>query len=408
MNLSQKVAFNTAVQIVSKIITVGFTLLTTILLTGYLGKEGYGNYIYVITLAILFGSLADWGTLTIGVREVTKAKENQGQLLGNIVILRLLLSLLSIICLLVISFFLPLSKFIRIASPIIFLVATKASFNLIFQSQLKMQMAALSDIAASFLTFVFSWYVIQQGLGLGPLIWAIIWASLLAMAIASILALKATRFNFTFDKKIASLIISESLPMGAILLMFTIDNKIDTVMLGNLKGSAAVGIYGLSSRVYDVLILGAAFLMNAMLPVLSQLSNQQSMKKLKIVFQKIFLVMLLAGSAMLIFIFLFSPLIIKVLTQRNYPSFFDSIGVLKIMGISLLIAYFNHLTGYTIVALGKQRTYFWIALGSLIFNVLANWIMIGRFSYWGASWVTVLTESLVLVATWTLLSYKTF
>jgi len=406
MSLSQKVAFNTAVQIISKIITVGFTLLTTILLTGYLGKEGYGDYIYVMTLAILFGSLADWGTLTIGVREVSKAKENQGQLLGNIFILRLLLSLLSIICLLVISFFLPLSKFIRIASPIILLVAAKASFNLIFQSQLKMQKAALSDIVASFLTFVFSWFVIRQGLGLGPLIWAIIWASLIALVVAAILALKTAKFNFTFDRKITGRIISESLPMGAILLMFTVDNKIDTVMLGNLKGSAAVGIYGLSSRVYDVLILGAAFLMNAMLPILSQMSGRKENQKLKAVFQKTFAVLLLAGLSLLIFIYLFSPLMIKVLTQKNFSNFFDSIGVLKIMGISLLIAYFNHLTGYTIVALGKQRTYFWIALGSLIFNILANWVMISRFSYWGASWVTVLTESLVLVATWTLLNLK--
>src|SRR4030042_1323353 len=95
MSLSQKVAFNTAVQIAAKIITVSLTLLTTILLTGYLGKEGYGEYIYVITLAMLFGSLADWGTATIGVREVSKEKENQGRFLANVFFLRLILSLIA-------------------------------------------------------------------------------------------------------------------------------------------------------------------------------------------------------------------------------------------------------------------------------------------------------------------------
>lgn len=408
MELSQKVALNTFIQIASKIITVGFALLTTILLTGYLGKEGYGDYIYIITLAIIFGSLADWGTATIGVREIAKEKESQGKLLGNIFILRLGLSFLAIVLLFAFSFFLPiqtqnpllLRRMIKIATLIVFLVATKASFGIIFQSRLEMQKAAVADITTSLLIFFFSWYVVRGGLGLGPLVWAVVWASGIAMVIAGILALKTARYAFRIDKKIMLELIRESLPMGAILLMFTMDNKIDTVMLGAIKGSGAVGIYAIPYRIYDVLILGAAFLMNALLPVISQYSDLERWKdKLRQIYQKAFDILFLMGSAGLVFILIFAPLLVRFLTWQRFGEFGDSVAVLRILVLAMFIAYFNHLTGYTIVALGKQRPYFFVAFGALIFNVIANLIAIPRFSYYGAAGVTVLTEGLVLMIT---------
>ncbi|PJC28162.1 hypothetical protein CO054_01610 [Candidatus Shapirobacteria bacterium CG_4_9_14_0_2_um_filter_39_11] len=408
MELSQKVALNTFIQIASKIITVGFALLTTILLTGYLGKEGYGDYIYIITLAIIFGSLADWGTATIGVREVAKEKGSQGKLLGNVFILRLGLSFLAIVLLFAFSLFLPiqtqnpllLRKMIKIATLIVFLVAIKASFGIIFQSRLEMQKAAVADITTSLLIFLFSWYVVQKGLGLGPLVWAVVWASGVAVVIAGILALKTARYVFQIDKEIMAELIRESLPVGAILLMFTMDNKIDTVMLGAIKGSGAVGIYAIPYRIYDVLILGAAFLMNALLPVISQYSDLERWKdKLRQIYQKAFDILFLMGSAGLVFILIFAPAIVRLLTWQRFGEFGDSVAVLRILVLAMFIAYFNHLTGYTIVALGRQRPYFFVAFGALIFNVIANLIAIPRFSYYGAAGVTVLTEGLVLMIT---------
>jgi O-antigen/teichoic acid export membrane protein len=188
--------------------------------------------------------------------------------------------------------------------------------------------------------------------------------------------------------------------MGASLLMFTVDNKIDTVMLGSLKGSAAVGIYAVSYRVYDVLILGAAYLMGSLLPVLSQFAHQSGGRaKLRIIYQKSFDILLLMGLAALLLSFVASPFLIKFLTQNRFGEFFDSVSVLKILSLAILFSYFNHLTGYTIVSLGKQNNYFKVAAGALVFNILANLLVIPYLSYYGAALVTVLTEGLTLIIT---------
>lgn len=404
MSLSQKVAFNTLVQIFSKATTVIFGLLTTILLTGYLGREGYGNYMYVITLAIIFGSLADWGTMTIGVREAAKNRERQGRLLANLFCLRLILTFSAALLMALAAFLLPLQmadqllvrQAILIGTLILILFATKASFGIVFQTNLRMEKLAVADITASGLILVFSWLFIRQQLGLLTLVSAVILANLVAVMIAWLLAKQVVSFDFRLDKVFIKQLIKESLPMGAILLMFTADNKIDTVMLGSIKGSGAVGIYAIAYRIYDVLILGAAYLMNSLLPVISRC---QEKKKLRQIYQRVFDVLLVMGLGLMVVLWILAPLMVRILTQQRFLEFTDSVLVLRILSLALFLAYFNHLTGYTIVALGKQRPYFFIALVSLVFNIIANSMIIPRFSYSGAATVTILTEAIVLVMT---------
>jgi len=408
MNLSQKVAFNTLVQIISKSTTVIFGLLTMILLTGYLGKEGYGDYMYVITLVVIFGSLADWGTATIGVREASKTKEKQGRVLANVLFVRLALAFMAAIFMILAALFLPLQtaspdilrQAIMFGALILILFATKVSFGMVFQTKLVMQNLAAADITASALTFLISWFFVQQQFGLKPLIGAVILANIFAVVIAWFLAQKTIRFDFRLDVPFIKGLIKESLPMGAILLIFTIDNKVDTVMLGSIEGSGSVGIYAVAYRIYDVLILGAAYLMNALLPVLSQYSDIKRWgSKLRRIYQKAFDVLLLMGIGAFLAVWFFAPLVVQIITQRRFGEFSDSVLVLRILSLALFLAYFNHLTGFTIVALGRQRSYFFIALAALIFNVLANLIVIPQFSYYGAAAVTVLTEGLLLLIT---------
>ncbi|MFC1727192.1 flippase [Patescibacteria group bacterium] len=408
MNLSQKVAYNTLVQVFSKIATVCFGLLTTILLTRYLGKEGFGDYMYVITLVVLFGAFADWGTQTIGVREASRESKHQNQTLMNIVFVRLLLALAAAILMVLVATLLPLKfgqsvlirKGIALGSLITLLFATKASLGIIFQTKLVMQKLAIVDILASFLILLISWFFIQFQAGFLSLLMVVILANLAALILAFFLAKRIIKIGFQINKQFIKSFLKESWPMGIILLVFTVDNKIDTIMLGLLKGSGAVGIYAVSYRIYDVLILGAAYLMNALLPILSKYSDlKQFDQRLKLIFQKTFDLMLLMSGGVVIVTWVMAPFIVRVITQTMFHEFFDSVLVLRILSMALFLAYFNHLIGYTIVALGRQRRYLIISLGALFFNVLSNYFTIQRYSYFGAAVITVLTEGLILIVT---------
>lgn len=408
VSLSQKVAFNTAVQIATKAITVIFGLLVTVLLTNYLGREGFGDYMYVIALVVIFGALADWGTATIGVREAAKEKKEQERILVNIFLVRLALSIIASLIMAIAAIFIPLQTInpflvrqaIMLGSLILILQGFKASLRVVFQTKLQLQKQAVIDLTVSILILSISFFFVQSHLGLVPLVGAIVLSNLIGIVVGFSLVKRTVKFDWRPEKKFIKRLLAESFPMGAILLIFTIDNKIDTVMLGSIKGSGAVGIYAVAYRIYDVLILGAAYFMIALLPVLSRYADLTKWgNKLRQIYQKSFDFLLLMALIALVGVWFLAPLAVKMITQKRLAEFSDSIFVLRLLGFALFLAYFNHLTGYTIVALGKQRRYFFIALGALIFNVLANALVIPRFSYYGAAVVTILTEGLVLMIT---------
>jgi len=407
MNTSRSVAVNTLVQFISKSITVLFTLITTNLLTGYLGRDGYGRYMYVLTVVVLFGALADWGSSTIGVREASKS-DQPGRHFANIIFLRLLLSLAAVVVLVVFSFYVS-SGFAQLefvqnsvvwAALILFAVANKASFGIIFQTRLEMYKLAVADVTSGFLTLALTWLLIHDRAHINLFFIALAATSLIAAIIALVFALRSVRLSFRLDRPFLARLIKESLPMGAILILLTVDNKIDTLMLGSLANNQAVGVYALSYRVYDVAILGAAYFMASLFPTLSRLvSTDSGLEKLKTIYQRSFDLLLMLGLAALFSILIFAPFAIRLLSGQRYFEFSDSVSVLRLLSIAMFFSYYNHLAGYTIVGIGRQRSYFFVALAALAFNFFTNLIIIPRFSYFGAAFVTIANEILVAFLT---------
>jgi O-antigen/teichoic acid export membrane protein len=66
-----------------------------------------------------------------------------------------------------------------------------------------------------------------------------------------------------------------------------------------------------------------------------------------------------------------------------------------------VIVSLGHLFGYLIITYGLQRLLVVIAVGALIFNVVANLYLVPRFGFIAAAWVTLATEAGVLALSMT-------
>ncbi len=403
MNLTRVVAYNTSVQILGKAITLVFGITTTALLTNYLGPTGFGNYIFALSFVSIFSSIADWGTVLIGVREASRAEEKQEEIFSNTFILRLLLSFLAMLVVWVIIYFFPLGSsqtslknLVIFSSILILIFSLKTSLEIVFQTKLKQGKTALVELVASLLTLLLSFLAIKIGGDLFAIFTGLILANIAASILAFILARQLTNFNFSISPAILKMISLEALPMGGVLILYSVYNRVDSLILQAIKGSEAVGVYGLSYRIYEVLVLGAFYLMNTLLPIISQ---EKDPVRLRHIYQKTIDVLMLAGITVFLGTIIFAPLAIKVIAWQKATEFGQSIPLLRILGLATLVSYLNHLTGYTIVALGKQRKYLLIALAAMVFNFSLNLILIPRFSFYAAAWITVLTEGLVFLLT---------
>jgi O-antigen/teichoic acid export membrane protein len=186
-------------------------------------------------------------------------------------------------------------------------------------------------------------------------------------------------------------ILFEALPMGGILVLFTIYNRADTLILSHFHSPAAVGFYGAAYKIYEVLITPAAYFANSVLPVISgyAVSNRQ---KLLTTYRKCFLALLFFGGLAALGNYLLAPVGILLIAGRD---FLPAVAPLQILSLSLIVSYLNHLNGYTIVALGKQRLSLVIATIALATNIILNILLIPAYSYLAAAFITFLTEGLI-------------
>lgn len=404
MSLSRLIAKNTSYQIFAKFVTSLIGLVSRKLLTNYLGPAGFGDYIFALAFSNIFGAIADWGTLLISVREASRNPNLQPQIFGTAIVSRLGLSILATVVALLILPIMHLSPSLNqatiLASILIIVFALKASLGIIFDTKLRMDRWFFVEVAASFSTLLLFAAAIYLHLSLVWFFVSLFGATFVSIILATILALNLTSIHISLNPLLIKQLLWQSLPLGAVIMIFNIYNRVDTLILKSYATSAEVGFYGLSYFIYENILLVAAYLMNSALPLLSQ---EVGSPKFKIYYQKILDLMLCLAIPAVLITVLFSPLFVYIISS---PKFVLSIPLLRVLGISLFFAFLNHVTGFSLVALGRQKSYVLVALVALLFNVIANFVFIPHYGALAAAWITVGTEALVQILTFFLI-YKT-
>jgi O-antigen/teichoic acid export membrane protein len=387
---------STFAQLLARGATVLVTVIITIILRRTYGTSGYGEYTYIINFALLFLSFIDLGTHLTIVREVSVSHQKD-QVLKTFVFLRIItvLIVLGIVNLapLFITFPPSLTATLLGINLFIFVSALKETIAVIFHAQNKLHLTALTQITSVVSSLFAGIFIVSKGLSINHFFY---YQALASLILLLLLYLKFGKLSALSGKlprwlELRSLVF-QSLPLGITLMLFTIYSKVDTFLIQSLISTEAVGQYGLSYKVYENLVLPAAFVMNTLLAELSQNRGehskfvQKTLKAAKLLFT-LSLVVALAT-------YILSPFIIQILTGELAST---EIHILKILIFASVFAYLNHVTGYALVALKLQTRALTIAALALIINIVANLLTIPIWGVKAAAYNTVLTEAIVLV-----------
>lgn len=397
--LAGKIIKNTLSQGAGKGFALAFSLATTAILTRHLGVSGFGVYTFATVFVVFAAAMSDWGTNLIGVREAVKKGVDKNDFFSSLALIRILFATTA---LLVVNLVVRLNPVwddkiipVTIASIAIWFLSLRVSFAMIFHAILRLEFSALMEIVYSVSFFLLASALVLKAVDVNTILGAWVLATGLAALSGYLIVRKFIQLKKTIKWKTIAPVLKESIPMGALLLVFSIYNRVDTLILEHFHGSSAVGIYGLSYRVYENLVLGAAYFMNTLLPVFSAASLQNP-KKIYSLFQKAFDVLVIFGMAIALLFFFFAPFVINLLGGGEFQA---SIPLLRVLLVALLITYLNHLTGYSLVAFRKQKASLYIAVVALTLNVVLNLMFIPKFSFYAAAWITVATEGFVFLAT---------
>ena len=387
----KKPIINTLVQVGGKIITVLLSLVTTAILTRKLGVSVYGSYLLITSVWLLLDSAVDFGSKVIGVKEASsKNSTERNEVYVQVAWFRCLASLLFFIVGLGVILFWPGFDGLEIEALMALLMigftAMAGSLEIIFQTEMRMDLKVWGDIVFPLIFVVFLW-VTKDEISLFWVFGVYLMARILSLGLGLSLVKKITNKIklVSIDKTFLKNFLKETWPMGVYMILFSgYDRAVDSVLIKQMIGVTDLAYYGLAYKIYGNLIQPAYFLINSVFPLMS--GKTENKRKL---FWQTTGLMFLGALIVAPTIYLLSPVIIKVLAGGEFVA---SIKILRILLVAMVFAYLGHLVGFTLIAKGKQKIILFIGIISLIVNIGGNLLFIPRFGIVGAAWVTVVTE----------------
>ncbi|MBI2453515.1 flippase [Candidatus Peregrinibacteria bacterium] len=415
MSTARKILSNTVSQIFGRALTALLSILIVKLITNYLGTSGYGEYVTVYSYLAFFGIAADLGLFTIAVREMAKDEEKTSFILGNILSLRTILAVSSMIVAVVSAYLIPkyqdtlIPVGVAIASVSTLLSILTGTISSVLQVHLKMQYNILGLVAGRILSFGYMAWVVLYGFKNDPqtgfihLMIAGILSSALMLAVTYYYTRKLATIAYRLDLSFWKDVIFKALPYGIALILSLVYFQVDSILLSIMKNTTEVGIYGVPMKILEILTIIPVYFMNSVLPVLTRHLQQKS-EKVKEVLQYSFDFLFICGLPIVIGGYILAYNIVFVISSPEFLSrlddgFYGSDIGFKILIFALFFSYLNSMFGFTLVALNRQTDLLKINGAGVLFNIFSNIAVIPYFGFRGAAFTSILTELLILIMT---------
>jgi len=396
MKLSTKIAYNTIVQVGGKVISTALGLITIALITRQLGAYGFGEYTTIITYLSFFAIFADLGLTLVTVQMISAKNADENGILSNLFTLRLVTAIVFLCFAPAIIYFLPYTPSVKMGALIGVLTFLFPALNQIligvFQKYLRMDKDVLAEVVGRVVLLAGVVLGIFLGCGLYGVMLSMAASSLVNFLLHYIFSRKFVRIRLTFSPWIWKEIITRSWPLAITITFNLIYLKTDTLILSLLKSPSDVGIYGASYKIIEVASTIPFMFAGIILPILTESWSDGDARRYKHVMQRSFDVMLLFALPLIVGTQFVARDVILLVAG---PEFAASGDVLRILIIATGGIFIGCMPAHGLIAVEKQKK----AIPAYIFTAISSLagylIFIPLYSYIGAAWVTVYSETVI-------------
>jgi O-antigen/teichoic acid export membrane protein len=395
-SLKKRIVLSTVSQVISQIFVAILGVITLKVITTSLGIKNYGVYATVLAFVTTFSLLTDLGLNAITAREIAKHPSEADDIISHNMGLRIALCFIMIPLILGLSYaFYPhaatqLRWGILLFSTYLFFDAMRSVSLAFYGAKVRNDIAAFNGALQQTLQLVF--FIIA-----GILKWHLygfIGAYLLANFIGAIAAVNSAKKQVTimpkFNIKKWKNIITLSISLGLIQVINMMYLKADSILLSVLKGTTAVGIYGVAYSMILAFLALPSFIMSALVPSMATgtVNNVRKIVQKALNYMSVFACLLAVGG------FLVRNDIVRVVASKSYSS---AATPFAILALASAFTYLNNVFGFASVSLNKHHKIVYISIGSLLLNIVLNLFLIPRYSIAGAAWATVISEFISLI-----------
>lgn len=399
-SLTSIVAKNTFIQTLGKALGLVLGVFTVAVLFRYLGQSGYGEFTTAITYLSLFATIVDFGLTLTTVQMISEPQANEKNILGNLLAIRIVTGLILFSAAPIIALLLPYSGEVKLAIAVgagaYFLSSGTQMLVGVFQKRLLMWRVTLAEIANRVIFLVGSIVTVALDGGLMAVVAALIVGNVVQAVLTFALADRFVPLRFQMDFTIWKDIFHRSWPIGISIFFNVIYLRGDIFFLSLFRSADEVGIYGGAYKIIDVVTAIPVMFMGLVLPILVAAWKDANQERFQSAMQKSFDFFAILGLPLSVGAFaLAEPLMVLIAGEE----FRASGPILALLSPTLAVIFFGALYGHAIVAIQKQKP---LALGYALvaaLSVAAYLFLVPRFGAEGAAWVTLLSESTILLIT---------
>jgi O-antigen/teichoic acid export membrane protein len=376
-----------------------FLFLLTLVVSRQLGPALFGVYSLLTTIVIAANCFSNFGFDVWMVREVTKEPSQAKNYLSNILGLKIVTSLVTISCVLLLF---QATDLPPTTLHLLGIISISLLFNTLSQS--------LWHYGNCFKQFVFhsvlwaSSNMIKAVLGIAlvllyrelePLIWGIV----IAEAITLILSFCVIRHRFgsfipTFRLSIWKDYLARSAPIALGMIFSVLYFRLDIVMLQLMTDEKVVGFYSAAYKLFEVSIIFPTSIMLVLFPTLVE-EYHSDHPKFKRSSMKALGVFSLVGGGIALILWGFSSGIIAIIFGEE---FFPSIAVLKVLSGAIFLFFLNFLLANILISSGREIINTWNLVGATVANIILNLVLIPQYGAIGAAWSTLFCEAVLIFA----------
>lgn len=380
------------------------SMMTAALLGRAIGPEGYGILGFGTALLAFFCIVATLGTDTLGSREIARAPDRSGDILGNILAFRSVLLLVLCPAFVALCFWLdrtPLQREVLLIQGA-GIVVTALTLDFLFQGLHRMTLIAGRQIVASVLTVVGVFVFIHrpEDVPVAAMV------TVAAGGISALVVLPAVwravgGFRLTYSVRAWRRSLAPALPLALTGAMITVLYNTDAVMLGLMVPAHEVGLYAASFRILMVAMVPAGIILAIYHPRLSEaFGDPVAMRKV-------------AGDYFIASTFVGPPVTVAgmCLAEPSIrflfgPSFLDGAPILVVLMVSGFLAYMQMLVGPPLLAWNAEKVHLKVNLAGAAANILLNLLLIPRYGPLGAACASVMTQAGIVTGFWFFLRAK--
>ncbi|PHJ66988.1 flippase [Nostoc linckia z18] len=384
---------NTGWLFADRILRMGVGLIVGVWVARYLGVHQYGLFNYATAFVALFSSFATLGLDNVVVRDIVHDLSHKEKILGTSFWLKLFGGVSCL--LLAVSTIYVLRHDDKITIWLVAILGTAGIFQAFdtidfwFQSQVQSKYTVVAKNTAFIITTLIKIALIQMQASLIAFAWmTVVEIGLGAMGLAMAYNIKGYSFRlWRWSFPVAKTLLKDSWPLILSGLTIMIYMRIDQIMLGEIIGDGAVGIYSAASRISEVWYFIPTAIVSSVSPTIFAAKQNNEEVYYQRIKQLLGLMVLISIAIALPMSFL-SGSIITMLFGNDYA---PAAGILSIHIWASLFVFIGVGTSPWFIAEGLTHLSLRRTLVGAIINVVLNLFLIPTYAGVGAAIATVIS-----------------